>query len=87
MEKIRILSIAISFILIASCTSSSDFEKGAEQLEQQGYTNVQNIGYTLFCCSDSDDYSTGFTCLNSKGEKVEGCFCSGIGKGLTIRFK
>lgn len=32
-------------ILCTSCTSSNDFEKGRNQLEQQGYTDVKDTGY------------------------------------------
>lgn len=83
MKKIAILLIAMTMF---SCTSSNDFEKGKSQLEQQGYTDVENTGYNAFCCDNKDNYSTGFKAKNSKGETVEGCFCSGVLKGVTIRF-
>lgn len=83
MKKLIIL-LSVS---ICSCTSDYAFKKGKEQLEQQGYTDVRDMGYTMFCCDEKDQFSTGFKCKNTKGEKVEGCFCSGITKGVTIRFE
>ena len=82
----KLIYIFVLFFFI-SCASDKDFEKGKEQLENMGYTNVENTGYEGFCCGDGDVNSTGFKCLNKKGEVVEGCFCSGAAKGLTIRFK
>lgn len=83
--KIKILTF-MTICTLFSCTSNSDFEKGKKQLEQQGYTDVENTGYEAFCCGQDDDFSTGFRCKNSKGETITGCFCSAIGKSITIRF-
>ena len=69
-----------------SCTSSNDFAKGKSQLETQGYTDIEKTGYNAFCCSEEDTYSTGFKCKDKSGKVVKGCFCSSIGKGITIRF-
>jgi len=79
--------IALSFLVLVSCTSTNDFNKGKEQLEQQGYTDVEYTGHQWFCCDEKDTYSTGFRCKNSKGLIVEGCFCSTVLKGVTIRFQ
>lgn len=84
MKKILIF---LSIIMLSiSCSSDSDFEKGKKQLEQQGYTNIENTGHKWFCCDKNDGWSTGFKCKNNKGEVVEGCFCSAAFKGVTIRF-
>jgi len=74
-------------ILCTSCTSSSDFEKGKKQLEQQGYTDIENTGWAAFCCSDEDTFSTGFKAKDKQGRTVKGCFCGGVLKGVTIRFE
>jgi len=84
MKKI-ILFLIITILF--SCSSDNDFKKGKQQLENQGYTEVRNTGRNWFCCSDSDSFSTGFTCLDKDGNRVSGCFCSAIGKGITIRFE
>lgn len=77
----------LSAFLLASCTSSSDFEKGKKQLENQGYTDVVNTGHNAFCCDDKDTFSTGFRAKGKNGDVVEGCICSGWMKGITIRFE
>lgn len=74
-------------ILSTSCTSTNDFQKGKKQLENQGYTNIENTGWNAFCCGDEDTFSTGFTALDKEGRTVRGCFCSSVLKGVTIRFE
>lgn len=74
-------------ILCTSCTSNSDFEKGKKQLEQQGYTDIENTGWSAFCCSNEDTFSTGFKAKDKQGRTVKGCFCGGVLKGVTIRFE
>jgi hypothetical protein len=94
MKKLKLNSSAVlgavlllSAVFLSGCTSDNDFEKGKKQLETQGYTDVRNTGYNMFCCSDDDDFSTGFTAKDKQGNIVKGCFCSAIGKGITIRFE
>ncbi len=90
MKKINKLTLVASIFLISifsSCSSTNDFNKGKEQLEQQGYTDVEDIGHVFFCCGSDDSFSTGFECKNKQGKTVKGCFCSGAGKGVTIRFE
>jgi hypothetical protein len=74
-------------ILLMSCTSSNDFDKGQAILENQGFTEIQSTGYDLFCCGEEDTFSTGFTAKDKEGNMVEGCICSGVLKGVTIRFQ
>lgn len=81
------LSLIFIIFFLASCTSSDDFELGKKQLEQQGYTDVKNTGYNFFCCDEKDTFSTGFKCKDKDGNVVEGCFCSTMLKGVTIRFE
>lgn len=83
-----ILLLTVGFLLsTVGCTSDADFRKGARQLELQGYTEIENTGYSMWCCSDEDTYSTGFEATDKDGEIVTGCFCSSWGKGVTIRFE
>lgn len=77
---------AITILFLASCTSENDFDKGKRQLEQMGYTDIENTGYDAFCCSKSDNFSTGFKCKDKAGKEVTGCFCSALLKGITVRF-
>jgi hypothetical protein len=77
----------ITLAILSGCTSSNDFETGAKQLKQQGYTDIEMTGHKFFCCSDDESFSTGFKAKNSEGEIVTGCFCSELFKGVTIRFE
>lgn len=74
-------------LVITACSSDNDFNNGKHQLEAMGYTNVSSTGHEMFCCGQDDNFSTGFTATAPDGSIVEGCFCSSIGKGLTIRFE
>ncbi len=84
MKKILLILIAPFFI---QCSSENDFKKGKQQLEQQGYTDIKNTGYNFFCCSEDEEFSTGFKCKDKKGNTVKGCFCSNFLKGITVRFE
>ena len=77
----------ILLIFCLGCTNNKDFIKGKKQLENQGYNKTIHNQYLLYQCDDKDNYSSGFTALDKKGNKVEGCICSGVLKGVTIRFK
>jgi hypothetical protein len=84
MKKILFTICVFTFV---SCSSNNDFQKGKKQLEQQGYTDVKNTGYEVFCCGKDDTFSTGFEAKDKNGKIVKGCFCSQWLKGLTIRFE
>jgi len=84
-NKLRIIIMALSFFAI-SCSSQNDFDKGRAQLEQQGYTEIEETGHKFFCCAEEDTFSTGFKCKDKNGNTVTGCFCSSVFKGVTIRF-
>lgn len=72
--------------LLFGCTSRYDFDTARGLLSVQGFTDIKNTGYSPFCCSNDDSFSTGFTAKDKFGNVVSGCICSGIGKGITIRF-
>lgn len=84
--KKHFVVIALLFCCI-SCSSKKDFEKGKKQLENMGYTDIKSTGYNAFCCSDQDDFSTGFKAKDKQGNEVKGCICSAFAKGITIRFE
>lgn len=86
MKNITITILTTVCFLFTSCTSDKDFRTGKRRLENQGYTNIKNTGYNMFCCSEDDNFSTGFTATDKNGYSAKGCFCSGVGKGVTIRF-
>jgi len=85
MKKLLLISLLSCLI---GCQNTEDFEKGKRQLEAQGYTEITTTGYDAWCCGEDDDYSTGFTARDPKGNFTTGCICSGmLGKGVTIRYK
>ena len=86
MKKLIFAIVIVCTMSISGCTSDSDFQKGKRQLEAQGYHHIKNSGYNAFCCGEGDTYSTGFKAIDRNGNSVEGCFCSGVFKGITIRF-
>lgn len=87
MKIIKLLLFMAIIFMSVSCTSKNDFRKGKKQLEAMGYTDVKRTGYKVFCCSKDDDFSTGFKAKDKYGNEVEGCFCSSLFKGVTIRFR
>lgn len=82
-----IITFSILSIMLLACTNSNDFDKGKSRLEAQGYTEIRNTGYDFFCCGEDDTFSSGFTAKDRNGNNVKGCICSGILKGITIRFE
>lgn len=87
MKKIKLLLVSFMLVVLTQCTSQNDFEKGKQQLENQGYTDVKNTGWNAFCCAEKDQFSTGFICRDKAGNEVSGCICSDVLKGITIRFE
>lgn len=76
----------VLFLFLFGCTSRYDFDTAKGLLSVQGYTDIKNTGYSIFCCGNEDGFSTGFIAKDKFGHVVSGCICSGIGKGITIRF-
>lgn len=72
------------FILLTACT---DAPRSMRVLEDAGYTDVQLTGYDAWACSDSDNYSTGFTAKGPTGRRVSGAVCCGFTKNCTIRLE
>lgn len=85
MKKSIIIFSALTILI--GCTNDTDFWKGKRQLENQGYTDIKNTGYSAFCCDEKDQFSSGFTGKDKNGNVVSGCICSGIMKGITIRYE
>lgn len=85
MKKVFLMLLLV--VTLVSCTSTNDFNKGKAILEQQGYTYVEDTGFSTFCCGQDDSFSTGFKAKDKEGNIVKGCFCSSVLKGITIRFE
>ena len=79
--------ILVLILLFIGCTSDSDFNKVKSQLEELGYTEIENTGYSILCCSEDDIFSTGFKAKDKDGNTIKGCVCSNILKGVTIRYR
>lgn len=86
-KNLTMAMLLVVFFTTIYCTSDNDFSKGKKQLENQGYTDIVNTGYNAFCCDEKDNFSTGFKAKDKNGNEVKGCICSGVLKGITIRFE
>lgn len=57
-------------------------------LNENAYISVKTTGYKWFACSTDDWSHTGFSAINSNGNKIKGVVCCGlIFKNCTIRYK
>lgn len=72
-------------LLIESCTNYSSSER---VLSEQGYTDIQMLGYEPFMCGKDDMFADGFTAVHPTTKKrVKGVVCSSLMKGSTIRYE
>jgi hypothetical protein len=79
------LLVIVAVAVLAACT---DPKTATRVLEDQGYTNIQMTGYTLFSCSPDDTFHTGFSAKSPAGRQVSGTVCAGLlFKNSTIRFE
>ena len=79
-NKTRI-TLLITFLLTAACTSERDVEKYAKM---EGWESYKVEGYGIFACSEKDVFSTKFTAVKG-GKTFSGVICSGFLKGATLR--
>ncbi len=77
-------NILFTVVMLISCTDS---ESAVRVLENQGFTDVNTTGYSVFACSDDDTYHTGFTAKGPTGKYVSGTVCCGVFKNCTVRFE
>lgn len=79
--------VAIPVITGAFLTSCGvNPEEARRALEAQGMSNVRITGYAFFGCSDNDDFKSKFEAIGANGKTVTGVVCSGLLKGVTVRF-
>lgn len=78
----RALSAAAALVMLSGCT---DPVGAARALRALGLTNIQASGWSLFGCSEDDQYHTRFTATNAAGDAVSGVVCGGWFKGQTVR--
>jgi len=78
---------ALAFwILLIFTGNCSRPEEAKRVLTEQGYTEIETLGYRWFGCGSEDGFSDGFSATSPSGARVEGVVCGGWGKGMTIRF-
>ena len=82
-EVISVVLIVVIMNILWGCTAP---DKSTRILEEQGFTNVEITGYSLFSCGQDDTFSTGFRATNPAGRKIDGTVCCGVMKGCTVRF-
>lgn len=70
-------------VLITGCSRP---EHSTEILRQQGYTNINILGYAFFGCGKDDTFHDEFTATAPNGVRVHGVVCSDYFKGATVRF-
>lgn len=71
-------------LLLAGCGVNP--RNATRALEAQGMTNVKIGGYAWFGCSDKDSFGSNFSAIGANGKVVTGVVCSGMFKGVTVRF-
>lgn len=79
----KLLLCAVLALAVAGC---SDSKTAQRVLAQQGYTQIETLGPSLFGCSENDTFTTKFRAVSPAGVLVTGVVCSGWLKGATIRF-
>lgn len=85
-----IIVIALLFTAIfhySEYMEKETYRKGKRILEAEGYEGVTyKSSFFSTCCSEEDEFEAKFTAYKN-GEKISGCFCGGIFKGVTIRYE
>lgn len=84
MKKFLIAGVLLSALSLAACGVNP--QAGTRALEANGLTDIQLEGWSFFGCAEKDSFRTKFTAKNSKGETVSGVLCSGLFKGVTVRY-
>lgn len=82
---IRILTLSILAIILIGC-GNVNTESAQKTLRSQGMTEIKLRGYSIFGCDRNDNFRTKFTAKDVNGNKVSGTLCSGIFKGMTVRY-
>lgn len=67
-------------------TGNVDTSRALRALGAQGVTNVTLTGYKFFGCDSREYHSTGFKGTGANGKPVSGVVCSGVFKGVTVRY-
>lgn len=89
MDKKDLQLIATMLILLitilAAFTLGPSEEKYNSILEAEGFSDIEYHGYTFFGCQSGDLFKEKFS-GQKEGKRIEGVLCSGMTKGITIRY-
>lgn len=72
----------LTIIILAGCT---DPQTAIRVLKNEGLEKVAIGSYSFFGCAEGDFYRTEFVGYKN-GSKISGVVCSGLFKGVTIRY-
>jgi hypothetical protein len=73
-------------ILILLCAACTAPDRSRATLQKLGFKDIKLTGYEFWDCSEDDTFHTGFTAVNSQGQRVTGTVCCGLVKNCTVRF-
>lgn len=82
MNKIWIIGVA--GLMLAGC--GVDTSAARRALEAQGLTQIKIGGYSWYGCGQEDNFRSEFTAIGTNGKPVRGVVCSGLWKGITVRY-
>lgn len=80
MKKLTVL--LLSMVALVGCSKPDETRS---ILQNQGYTDIQTQGWSMWKCSKDDKFATKFTAKSPNGSNVSGVVCGGFFKGSTIR--
>ena len=86
MKLLRLIIAGMTLALLMTLAACSDPETTRRVLGDQGLTNIETHGYSLWGCGQADVWVTKFSATTVTGNHVEGVVCRGFFKGSTIRF-
>ena len=85
----NIFTLTVALLLAAGAAGcTGDRDEITRVLVDQGYTEVEVLGYDLWGCGRDDNTATKFRAKGPTGRPVRGVVCgtwSGWGKGYTVR--
>lgn len=81
-----IAAVVVGFVGLTMTGCTVNREDAVRALEAQGMKDVRIGGYSFWGCSDKDTFKSSFKAVGANGKPVSGTVCSGVFKGITVRF-
>jgi hypothetical protein len=72
------IAVAALFVVVLGTTGCTNATRTELTLRDAGYNEITITGWKPLTCSDSDQFATGFTATNPRGDKVSGTVCCGL---------